>query len=380
MPPIVTPAERSVVEADEALAADLYQVLRNSTGNLAFSPYSLASTLRMSARGARGRTAEEMAQVLHLDDADEAAAGAGEIAARLDRLRHESIELDVADTVWLQSGLRLQPAFVAALQAGHGTTLRRADFRRDPEQSRQQINQAIAQTTHGRIKDLLHPGTIDTLSRLVLTNAIYLRAAWAFPFPTDATTQQPFHRADGSIATVPMMRRTARYGYASRNGFQAVRLPYAGGGLACTLFVPTGPLEAHEQRLAHEGLQLFRAGVRGTNVDLAVPRFRVRTKRVVNRDLRALGMTDAFDEHRADFTGITRDEPLVISHVVHEAYVEVDEQGTEAAAATGVVMRSIVRHAPPIRVVVDRPFLFAITDTATFLPLFLGRVQEPSTV
>ncbi|MGH3328363.1 MAG: serpin family protein [Streptomycetales bacterium] len=367
----------SVAEADRAFATDLYPRLGEATGNLVFSPYSVASALRMTAYGARGRTAEEMADVLHLADLAEAVASAGETAARLDDLRREAVELQIADTVWVQSGLRLEQDYVEALRRGHDATLRQADFRHAPEPARKEINRAIEDATLGHIKDLLAEGTIDRLSRLVLTNAIYLKAAWATPFAKHATRDAPFHHPDGSTLTVSMMQATEQYGYARGDGFQAVQLPYEGGRLAMTVLLPAGPVESLERRLTQDGLHTLLGRTRPAQIDLTLPRFRVRTHRRLNADLQSLGMVEAF-ENRADFTGITRDEPLLVSHVAHEAYVDVDEYGTEAAAATAVVFRTIAMRIPAARVVVDRPFLFAITDTATGLPLFLGRVTDPS--
>jgi serpin B len=377
VPLTVTPAQHSVAETDRAFAADLYGRLAESSGNVAFSPYSVASALRMAAYGARGRTAAEMAQVLHVADLDEAAAGASEIARRLEELRGEGVELHVADTVWVQSGHGLEPDFVGLLRGEHGATLRQVDFAGAPAQARNEINKAIEDTTRGHIKDLLGHGTIDRLTRLVLANAIYLKAAWAVPFVKDATRDEPFTRADGSTVDVPMMHATEKYGYAHGEDFQAVGLPYAGGQLAMTILLPTGPLDRVEQRLAREGLHRLVAGMHPAQVALTLPRFRVRTNRDLRSDLQDLGMVQAFDE-QADFTGITRVEQLIVSCVVHEAYVDVDEQGTEAAAATAVGFRLVSMPVLTARVVVDRPFLFAIIDTATGLPLFLGRVDDPS--
>ncbi|MGH3341808.1 MAG: serpin family protein [Carbonactinosporaceae bacterium] len=368
----------SVAEARWAFTADLYARLGGTAGNLVFSPYSVASALRMAWYGARGRTADELARVLHIADLDGAVAEAGETAARLAALPRDAVELHVADTVWVQSGLRLEPDYVEALRLGHDVTPRPADFRTAPEPARREINSTVEDATLGHITGLLAEGTIDELSRLVLTDAIYLKAAWAVPFAKHATRDAPFHRPDGSTVPVPMMRANEQYGYAHGDGCQAVQLRYEGGRLAMTVLLPAGAPENLEQRLTRRWLDALLAAIRPAGVDLTVPRFRVSTNRPLNEDLEALGMVEAFKDGRADFTGITRDEPLAVSHVAHAAHIDVDERGTEAAAATAVAHRAVALRVPEVRVVVDRPFLFTITDTASGLPLFLGRVEDPS--
>ncbi len=221
-------------------------------------------------------------------------------------------------------------------------------------------------------------------TRLVLANAVYLKAPWAFPFTASATQDAPFHPEATSGAgpiTVPMMHRTADLPYRRGDGYQAVLLPYQNSSLAMAIVLPDGPLGRLTAQLGgNHGLSPLLAGAERQSVALALPKFRQRTSAGLIPVLRDLGVGDAFTD-RADFTGITTAEQLLISAVVHQAYIDVDEQGTEAAAATAIAMRPMaLRRGPePIPLTVDRPFLFAIFDTATGLPLFLGQVTRPAT-
>ena len=261
------------------------------------------------------------------------------------------------------------------------------DFRGAPRQARAQINELIAEQTAGKITDLLGPDAVSAATRLVLANAVYLKARWAFPFPASGTADTPFYPGPdgdagaepaGSPLTVPMMRRTADLAYLRADGYQAVLLPYQASRLAMAIVLPDGPLPTLAPRLAG-GLGPLLAGAARQRVALSLPKFRQRAGFGLIPVLRQLGIEDAFTD-AADFSGITAQERLFISAVVHQAYIDVDEQGTEAAAATAIGMRPMaMRQEPdPIRMVVDRPFLFAIIDTATGLPLFLGQVTRPA--
>jgi len=258
-------------------------------------------------------------------------------------------------------------------------TVRPADFARAPQETRAQINQLIAEQTAGKITDLLGPDAVSSATRLLLANAVYLKAPWAFPFTEGATTDAPFYSGDDAPLTVPMMRRTADLAYLRADGYQAVLLPYRSSPLAMAVVLPDGPLPALAPRLAG-GLGPLLEGAAQRSVALSLPKFRQRASFGLIPALRHLGVEDAFTD-AADFSGITPAERLFISAVVHQAYIDVDEQGTEAAAATAIVMRPMaLRRGPdPIQLVVDRPFLFAIIDTGTGLPLFLGHVVRPAT-
>jgi serpin B len=363
--------------ADAAFGADMYQVLAEDAADMVFSPTSVAGALRMALCGARGQTAAELARALHLDgspgqDVAEsglslAASGAGGTAT-----------LRAPNTVWVQSGLALRPEFTARLSHAAGA-LAEADFAAAPEAARAEINRVIAVQTEGKITGLLAPGAVDPLTRLVLASAVYLKAAWAQPFPESATADAPFYPEgpDRPALTVPMMSLTGRLPYLRGDGYQAVLLPYRDIGLAMAVLLPDGPMAALRPKVAAVGLGGLLAGASQGRVALSLPRFRLEAAFNLIPALRRLGVTEAFGDH-ADFGGITGTERLRIGAVAHKAYIDVNEQGTEAAAATAVLAVAMSAFlTPPVTLIVDRPFLFAIVDTDTALPLFLGQVNRP---
>ena len=373
--------------ANAALGADLYQILAEEAADTVFSPASVASALRMALCGASGQTAAELARVLHLDGyskpQDVAASGLRLMPTRLGDgdPGGGSATFRAPDTVWVQSGLRLGGMFQARLGT-NAVTLADADFAAAPETARAEINRVIADQTEGKITGLLPSGTITALTRLVLASAVYLKAAWTDPFPERATDGAPFYPdgPDGPALAVPMMRGTASRAYLRGDGYQAVLLPYRDISLAMAVLLPDGPLAALRPKLAAAGLGGLLAGTARHQVTLSLPRFRVEAAFDLIPALRRLGVVAPFGGD-ADFSEITDAAPLRIGAVAHKAYIDVDEQGTEAAAATAVVIRAAaaMRPPPPVTMVVDRPFLFAIVDTATSLPLFLGQVSHPAT-
>ncbi|HMH37540.1 MAG TPA: serpin family protein [Streptosporangiaceae bacterium] len=366
--------------ADAALGADLYQILTEDAADTVFSPASVASALRIALCGARGQTAAELARVLHLDEdpKPQDAAAAGLRLTLTSGAGSGSATFRAPNTVWIQSGLPLHAAFKARLH--DAVTLAAADFRAAPEATRTEINQVIATQTEGKISGLLPSGTITALTRLVLASAVYLKAAWTDPFPERATADAPFYPdgRDQPALTVPMMHGTASRAYLRGDGYQAVLLPYRDINLAMAVVLPDGPLAALRPKLAAAGLGGLLAGASRHRVTLSLPRFRLEAAFNLIPALRRLGIVAAFGGD-ADFGEITEAAPLRIGAVAHKAYVDVDEQGTEAAAATAVVIRAAaaIRPPPAVTMVVDRPFLFAIVDSTTGLPLFLGQVSHP---
>ena len=368
-------------QAADAAGAALYHALAAAGANAVFSPTSIAIALRMALLGARGETAAQLARFLHVPGGADTAAG---LRLLTDSIMSSSTGEDVTfrmpNTMWVQSGLHLAPDFTASLSAAAGPAIREADFARAPMEATQEINKVIAEQTAGKISDLIAPGIISTLTRLMLANAIYLKARWAHPFTAGATSDGPFHLDGGMVATARMMRVTAQFGYLRGSGHQAVLLAYAGSRLAMAVLLPDGPLGPLEDRLAAAGVGGLTSGARPVSVALTMPKFRVSTGFRLGGALRTLGVRTAFTDE-ADFSGITTAERLCISEVVHKAYVDVDEEGTEAAAATAVAIRAMsltLPSKPPITMIVDRPFLFAIVDTATGTPLFLGKVANPT--
>ena len=370
----LTAAElHGIAAADSRLGAQLLAQLQASgTGNIALSPASIATALQMAYVGARGSTATEMATSLHVDGMThtDVAAAAARLLGELAPLAHDKDQLlDVVNTVWAQSGFPLTPAYDAMMRTGFGAGLRRTDFRQS-EHARQTINAAIAAATRDKIRDLIGSGQITPDTRLVLTNAVYLKARWDAPFEPSETQPRAFHRGDGSAVTVPTMAQTGELDYAHGPGYQAVRLPYAGNRLAMTVVVPTGRDAGYP---AHIG------PFRPAAVDLWLPKFRFSWSRDLTTALQALGLRTAFTDS-ADFTGITTAESLHLSFVQHQAFIDVNENGTEAAAATAVGIAGTGAFAPRTLVPVhaDHPFYFAITDAQTGLVLFLGHIADPT--
>jgi serpin B len=380
------PLAREAAEADAAFGVDLYGVLGAGAEDMVLSPASVAGALRMALCGASGQTAAELARVLHLgtypEPQDVAAAGLRLTPARPGdgEPGGGSATFRAPATVWIQSGLRLDGRFRARVVTP-GVTLAAADFAAAPEAARAEINQVIAEQTEGKITGLLPSGTVTALTRLVLASAVYMKAAWTDPFPERATADAPFYPdgPDGAALTVPMMHGTAPRAYLHGDGYQAVLLPYRDIGLAMAVLLPDGPLAALRPKLAAAGLGGLLAGTARHQVTLSLPRFRVEAAFDLIPALRRLGVAAPFGGD-ADFSEITADAQLRIGAVAHKAYIDVDEQGTEAAAATAVVMRTAAAMRPPplVTMVVDRPFLFAIIDTATGLPVFLGQVSHPA--
>ena len=366
--------------ADAAFGTDLYLVLAEDAADTVFSPASVASALRMALCGARGRTAAELARALHLNGSsrpeDAAVSGLSLVSAGKDG---GSAVFRAPNTAWIQSGLPLRAEFTERLNLAAATPAR-TDFTAAPDAARDEINRVIAGQTEGKITGLLPPGAITALTRLVLASAVYLKAAWADPFPDRATADAPFY-PDGPGRpglAVPTMRGTASRAYLRGDGYQAVLLPYQDIGLAMAVLLPDGPLAALRPKVAAAGLGGLLAGTSRHQVTLSMPRFRLEAAFDLIPALRRLGVAEAFGDH-ADFGGITEAEPLQIGAVAHKAYVDVDERGTEAAAAPAVVMRTLAAMRPPpaVTMLVDRPFLFAIVDTVTSLPVFLGQVSRP---
>ena len=353
------------------------------------SPYSVAVALAMARNGARGETATEMDRVLRSADlsvynagmnaltrAIESRAGAQE---RTDGSR-ATVALDVANSLWGQRDTRWETEFLAALARFYGAGMHLVDYKSNAEAARTLINRWTADKTHDRIPDLIPTGALDALVRLVLVNAIYLKAPWEEPFESSLTRPRPFRRSDGSVVRVPMMSGALELaGYGTGPGWQAARLPYAGRDLAMTVVVPdSSDLQQFSQSLDATALRRVLSGLeRVPMLNLQLPRFKVRLTTELTEHLAALGMPTAFDPTRADFSGMTTQERLFISEVFHDAYIAVDEKGTEAAAATAVVM-SVTSGSLPITLNVDRPFFFVVHDVETATPLFIGHVADPS--
>ncbi|MBN1658994.1 MAG: serpin family protein [Anaerolineae bacterium] len=377
---------QALAEGNSAFAWDLYRLLGKEEGNLFYSPYSISLALTMTYAGARGETERQMADTLHFDLPQAALHPAFDVLAAALESRSEGeregegdrFRLNVANSLWGQEGYPFLPAFLDLLDIYYSAGLRRLDFASAPDAARQVINDWVEEQTEGRIEDLIPPDLINSLTRLVLANAIYFNASWAYPFEEGATTDGPFHLPGGGEVVVPMMRQTESFAYAAGDGYQAIELPYTGHQISMLILLPDeGEMQAFEDSLDAGRVSEILAELRGEQVALTMPRFEFESEFSLADALIELGMVDAFGAG-ADFSGMTGSPDLSISAVVHKAFVSVDEEGTEAAAATAVIMLESAMPAEPVEMTVDRPFLFLIRDVPTGTLLFVGRVIDPT--
>ena len=385
--PVVAPDETSSLAAgNSAFAFDLYRRLAAEDGNLFFSPYSISTALAMTFAGAAGETADQMAGTLHFDLPGEALHAAFnayaldlEARAKAD-VDGTPFELSIANSLWGQEGFAFRPEFLDLLAENYAAGMRLVDFVADPEASRQVINRWVSDETRKRIEDLIPEGAIDNMTRLVLANAIYFKASWMSAFDPDATASEPFHRLSGDTVDVPMMHADESYRYLVADGYQAIELPYQSGEMSMVILLPDEErFEGFQDGLGPDTLDDALGQMTYGPVRLGLPRFTYESEFSLRDALEGLGMTDAFEPDRADFSGMDGNRDLYISSVQHKAFVAVDEKGTEAAAATAVIMG--VTSAPigePITLTIDRPFIYLIRDGQTGTILFLGRVVDPS--
>jgi len=369
--------------SNTAFALDLYQQLRSQDGNLFYSPFSISMALAMTYAGARAETESQMASAMHFDlPQDELHAAFNALSTELDSRAGEGdqpgFKLNIANALWGQQGFAFLPGFLDTLALNYGAGMQAVDYNQ-PESARQTINDWVADQTEDKIKDLIPDGALNAMTRLVLTNAIYFNAAWLLPFDEKATQNDSFDLLDGSEIQVPMMRQTESFGYLKAEDYEAVELFYEGRELSMVILLPDeAQFAAFEERLDSTQLQSILEQLSVQRLDLSMPNFKIDSSFGLADTLAAMGMPDAFDVVKADFSGMTGKPDLFITNVVHKAYVDVNEEGTEAAAATGVVMG--LKSMPvgePIVVKVDHPFLFLIRDTQTGAVLFLGRVVQP---
>jgi serpin B len=372
-----------LVEENTAFALDLYRVLLSETGqeNSLVSPYSLSVALAMTYAGARGETARQMAEALHytlpqeqlhlaFNALDRALASRGEGAEQ------EAFRLKLVNTIWPQQGYAFLDAFLDTLAENYGAGLHPVDFARS-EEARQAINEWVSKETERKIEELLPPGSITGETALVLSNAVYYYAAWMHPFAEEATADGAFTLLDGQQVTVPTMHQVAQLGYAEHPGVRAVELPYANGKLSMVVLLPDeSTFKAFAQGLETAELRAILGELEPTQVRLALPKFGFDAGCEAKRALMRLGMVDAFGD-KADFSGMDGTTELFIDEVYHKAFIAVDEAGTEAAAASAVVMARKGTMAEQ-EVEVSRPFLFLIRDVETGTILFLGHVVNPA--
>lgn len=376
----------TLANSNSEFAFDLYKTLKEASGNLFYSPYSISQALAMTYTGAHGETEKQMSDTMRftlsqgylhpafnsldieLDKRGEGAQGKDE----------EGFRLNIVNAIWGQKDYKFLPEFLDVLAENYGAGLRVLDFINAPEESRITINDWVSQQTEDRIEDLIPEGAIDGLTRLVLTNAIYFNAAWQFPFNKEATADGSFHLLNGGQVIVPMMVQTESFGYVKRDSYQAVELPYDGRELSMVILLPDdGQFENFENSIDYKMLEDIISGLVYQQVNLTMPKFEFESEFSLKKALTTIGMPVAFSAD-ADFSGMTGNRDLAIDDVLHKAFVSVDESGTEAAAATAVIMTLTAVPAPPLVVTIDRPFVFLIRDIETGTILFVGRILNPN--
>ncbi len=375
----------SLVQGNNAFALDLYRSLRSSDGNLILSPYSISLALAMTYAGARGETESQMADVLHFSGQDVHAAFNAldlELAKRGESASKDEtpLQLNIVNAVWAEQTYPFVQDFLDTIALNYGAGIRLADFVNQYEPVRREINGWVEDQTKDKIQNLLPQGVLNSDTRMVLVNAIYFKADWLTVFDPNNTYDAPFHSLDGSETQVKMMSNTLHgIFYASGSGYQAVELPYAGGTAAMTILVPDeGNFAEFESALDAAKLDEILNSMQPASVQLGLPKFQFESQFSLPDQLSALGMTDAFQPFVADFSGMTGNRDLYISDVIHKAFVAVDEKGTEAAAATAVIMELAMAPLSEITLTIDRPFIFLIRDTVSGQILFMGRVVNPA--
>lgn len=376
----------TLVDGNNEFAFRLYQVLGESEGNLFYSPFSVSEALAMTWAGASGTTELAMADALnfYLSQDDLHAAfnnldllleSRGEGAEGMDG---EGFRLNVVNAIWGQEDFTFADAFLDKLAENYGAGLRILDFINETESSRQTINEWVEEQTEDRIKDLLPEGSIDSMTRLVLTNAIYFNAAWANQFEESAIHDGDFNLADGTTVNVPMMNQTESFQYVAGDGYQAIALPYDGNELSMVIIQPEAEgFEQFDSSLDAATVEEIIDSLSSSRVDLTMPKFEYEYESGLKSALTSLGMGEAFSDN-ADFSGMTGGKDLFIADVLHKAFVSVDENGTEAAAATGVIMSLTSMPLDPVEMTLDSPFIFLIQDNETGAILFIGRIMDPS--
>jgi serpin B len=373
-------AGSQVVNGNNWFAFDLYGQLREKDGNLFFSPYSISTALAMTYAGARGNTEKQMAETLRFGVKGDALHKTfGELVKALNQAGDKGpYQLAVANALWGQQDYQFLDAFTTLVEKSYGAGLNRLDFQKQTEAARQTINRWVEDQTQEKIKDLLKPGVLDPLTRLVLTNAIYFKGNWASQFKKDATQDAPFTLADGKKVNVPMMFQKGDFKYGGNNVCQILELPYEGDDLSMLVLLPkaAGGLTALEKGLSPEWLAKWAKPLRKQEVQVYLPKFTMTSEFGLKDVLVKLGMKDAFNAGAADFSGMDGSKELFISAVVHKAFVDVNEEGTEAAAATAVVVGTTAMMEPTV-FRADRPFVFLIRDNKTGSILFIGRVANP---
>ncbi len=372
-----TEGVQEVVNANNQFALELYPQLDKPGKNVFFSPYSISSALAMTYEGARGKTADEMQSVFHFPENSILRPNFASVYNEINK-KDKEYQLSTGNALWAQQDYQFLEEYFSTIEKYYGGKAANVDFIEETEKSRQTINKFIEEQTNDKIEEIIAPGVLSPLTRLVLTNAIYFKGTWEWEFDKSDTRDRDFKITKEDIVKVPMMHMDpdkARFNYADAGDLQILELPYKGKDISMIILLPTEDLDSIE--LTTQNLDKWKAEMQETKLDaIYFPKFEFDTKYGLNEALKTLGMPTAFEFGIADFSGMDGTQSLYISDVIHQAYVKVDEKGTEAAAATVVVMGTSAA-APRNIFNADHPFIFIIQEKKTGNILFLGKVVDP---
>ena len=383
-----------LVRGNTAFALDLYNKLKeDKSDNLFFSPYSLSTALAMTYAGAKGETAKQMARVLHFPQAHTQLDQAFQLLqSQINAAQaQENIELNIANALWGQEDYPFLDSFKNDIQKYYGAKLESVDFKTAYQNLHEDINTWVENQTQHKIKNLIKPGVLNNLTRLVLVNAIYFKGNWASPFDGDNTENAPFWVNPNNSITVPLMNQKNYFGYMNNNSFQVLELPYAvnqnagrfgdfnDNDLSMIILLPKARdgIAQVEGLLSVGKLEKWLEHLRWQKVKVFLPRFKINTGFELSKTLKSMEMPDAFNESQANFSGMDGAKKLAITSVIHQAFVDVNEKGTEAAAATAVIMGTRGMSPPPPTFRADHPFIFLIRHNSSGSILFMGRVINP---
>jgi len=368
-----------VVQGNTQFALDLFRNIRSTQGNLFFSPFSISTALAMTYGGARGDTQEQMIQALHfLPNQEQFHPAFALLADTLKEIEEKGfVNLKAANSLWPQKGKKFEKQYLRLLKKTYGLRITSLDYG-DEEAARQTINAWVDETTEGKIKDLIPAGILNNLTRLVLANAIYFKGDWEAQFDPTLTSEAPFFVTPDEQVMAPMMSQTHDFRYGEVDNLQILELPYAGNDLSMILLLPAerDGLAKLEESMTVENLQQWLGNLEETEVEVSLPKFEISFPFRLDDALKSLGMVDAFSP-KADFSGMDGTTELFIGAALHKAFVSVDEQGTEAAAATAMIMQLKALPFPSVIVRADHPFVFIIRENRTGCLLFMGRVASP---
>ena len=378
-------AVKQIAQSNNEFALALYQALRDEDGNLIYSPYSIFQALLMTGAGAQGETASQMASVLGVDVNDPATHNLMNALNKALTYQPEFLDensqpliFNIANALWAQKDYHFEQAFLDTLSANYDAGLKLVDFNK-PDEARALINLWVAAQTNDKIKDLIPEGVLSSMTRLVLTNAIYFKGAWSHRFEEQDTKDGSFTLADGTSITVPFMHGNFTTSALLSETISAVKLPYEGGTYAMAAIMPSANFAGFESQLTAAELEQILSDLQSSSarVDLSMPKFQSESRFGLADVLIELGMPNAFDAEKADFSGMTGKPDLMIGSVLHQATIEVNEEGTEAAAATAVVMELTSMPGESYTISLDKPFIYVIYETTTNAIVFMGRVVNP---